>query len=355
MEKYGVIMAGGGGTRFWPLSREKTPKQLLNLTGNGLMINETIERMSDVIENGNIFIVSNKQQIELMEKSVSNAINKQHILSEPDRRNTAACIGYAAMEIIKKYGDGIMCIFPSDHYIKDKEEFSHSLELAIDEAEQNNTLVTIGIKPTFPSTGYGYIKYNKKNTEASKNVMEFVEKPNLKKAKEYIDDGEYVWNSGIFVWKASVILDNYRRFLPRVYKYLVEIGESMNTPEEYDVIQEIYPQIPDISIDYGVMERSDDVKVIIGDFGWNDIGSWDTLAVLYNVDENGNVIKGDQVNIDTSNCISYSENRLIATVGVDNLIIVETKDAILVCHKDKAQDVKKVVDQLKNSGKNGYL
>lgn len=355
MEKYGVIMAGGGGTRFWPLSREKTPKQLLNLTGNGLMINETIERMDEVIENDKIFIVSNQQQIELMEKSVSEVIKKEQILSEPARRNTAACIGYSAMEILKKHGDGIMCIFPSDHYIKDKKEFSRSLESAIDEAEKNDKLVTIGIKPTFPSTGYGYIKYNNQNHQSAKDVLEFIEKPNLKKAKEYIDNGEYVWNSGIFVWKASVILDNYRRFLPRVYKYLVEIGEAMNTPEEHKVIQEVYPQIPDISIDYGVMERSDEVKVITGDFGWNDIGSWDTLAVLYDVDDNGNVIKGNQINIDTNNCISYSEERLIATVGVENLIIVETKDAILVCHKDKAQDVKKVVDQLKLSGKNSYL
>lgn len=355
METYGVIMAGGGGTRFWPLSREKTPKQLLNLTGNGLMINETIDRMNRVIDNENIFIVSNEQQIDLMEKSVSNYIKKSHILSEPNRRNTAACIGYAAMEILKKYGDGVMCIFPSDHFIKDEKEFSASLEVAIHEAETNNKLVTIGIKPTFPSTGYGYIRYDKKNETPVKQVLEFVEKPNLKKAKEYITNNEYVWNSGIFVWKASAILDNYKRFLPRVYKHLVEIGNAMNTPEETAVIKETYPQIPNISIDYGIMERSDEVKVVIGDFGWNDIGSWDTLAVLYDVDDNGNVIKGEQINIDTNNCISYSDKRLIATVGVDNLIIVETEDAILVCNKNKAQDVKRVVDQLKDKGRNDYL
>lgn len=355
MEKYGIIMAGGGGTRFWPLSREKLPKQLLNLTGNGLMINETIERIEPVISTENIFIVTNGKQMELMESSVGLSIAKDHILSEPMARNTAACIGYAAFEILKKYGDGIMCIFPADHYIKNTDKFNEVLKEAIYEAETNDTLVTIGIKPTFSSTGYGYIRYDEQSTDTVKDVLEFIEKPNLEKAKKYLESGNYVWNSGMFVWKASTILENYKRFLPKVYNNLEIISKSMNTPSEKETIEKIYPSIPSISIDYGVMERSDDVKVLTGDFGWNDVGSWDTLGLLYDMDENGNVIKGEQINLETTNCISYSNDRLIATIGVNNLIIVETEDAILVCDKDKAQDVKKVVDMLKDSGKVNYL
>jgi mannose-1-phosphate guanylyltransferase len=355
MNVYGIIMAGGGGTRFWPLSRQKKPKQLLNLSGNGLMINETIERISNIISKENIFIVTNEKQGEKMKGSVGDMIPSDHILLEPVARNTAACIGYAAVEIIKKYGDGIMCIFPADHYIKDQEEFDRILSQAIKEAENDDKLVTIGIKPTFPSTGYGYINFEKTNENAVYNVNEFIEKPNYETAKKYMESGKYAWNSGVFIWKASVILHSFERFLPKVYHYLVSIAASIGTDNEYKIIQQLYSKIPSISIDYGVMERSDNVAVIIGDFGWSDVGSWDNLGVLYNVDEAGNVIKGEQVNINTKNCICYAENRLIATIGIENMIIVETEDAILVCRKDQAQQVKEVVENLKARGLEQYL
>lgn len=355
MKHYGVIMAGGGGTRFWPLSRQKTPKQLLNLSGNGLMINETIDRITKVIDAQNIFIVTNEQQGDKMKCSVGDRILENHILLEPSARNTTACIGYAAFEILKKYGDGIMCIFPSDHYIKDQEEFSNILRRAIEVAENSDKLVTIGIKPTFPSTGYGYINYDRGSGQEVHEVIQFVEKPNHDKAKEYVASGQYAWNSGMFIWKASTILNNIERFLPKVYQYLKKIADSMNTEAELETINQIYGNIPSISIDYGVIERSDDVVVILGDFGWNDVGSWDNLGVIYNVDENGNVIKGEQVNISTKNCICYADKRLIATIGVENLIIVETDDAILVCRKDQAQKVKDVVEQLQQRGLEKYL
>lgn len=356
MKTYGVIMAGGGGTRFWPLSRQSKPKQLLNLSGQGLMINETIDRIADVINPKDIFIVTNQDQYGMMKELVKNEVLEDHILSEPAARNTAACIGYAAFEIIQKYGDGVMCIFPSDHYIKNKEELQKILKKAIAEAETTDKLITIGIMPTFPSTGYGYINFDEDSTQDTFfDVLEFVEKPNFKLAKQYCDSKQYVWNSGMFIWKASVILDNFKRFLPKVYQNLDEISKCMSTPQESETIHRIYPLIPSISIDYGIMERSDDVKVIIGDFGWNDIGSWDTLGELYDMDQYGNVIKGDQINLNTKNCISYSDSRFIATIGVEDLIIVETQDAILVCKKDQAQDVKLVVDQIKDSGQLKYL
>ncbi|MBW8308894.1 MAG: hypothetical protein K0M45_04570 [Candidatus Paracaedibacteraceae bacterium] len=355
MQRFGVIMAGGGGTRFWPLSRQALPKQLLNLSGKDLMINETIDRITANIPKQDIFVVTNVAQVEKMKECVDGRIEDNHILAEPSARNTAACIGYAAFEIIKKYGDGIMCIFPSDHYIKNLTEFNRIIEDGIRAAEANNTLVTVGINPTFPATGYGYIRYDKNENTIAKKVIEFKEKPDFETAKSYVESGNYAWNSGMFIWKASTILQNFQRYLPEVYDYLQQIAESMNTPKEYETLSWIYPLIPSISIDYGIMEKSNEVVVISGDFGWNDVGSWDMLDALYDADDNGNVVHGEQININTTNCISYSSGKLIATVGLDNVVIVETADAILVCDKNKVQDVKLVVELLKEQGKKHYL
>lgn len=355
MQVYGVIMAGGGGTRFWPLSRREEPKQLLNLSGKDLMINETIDRIAGVADKKDIFIVTNEAQMPKMEKAVEGRVAKDHILAEPAARNTAACIGYAAMEILKKYGDGIMCVFPSDHFVKNQEEFTRILGLAVEAAEREDKLITLGITPTFPSTGYGYIRFDRSAPGVAKQVLEFKEKPDEETAKRYLASGEYSWNSGMFVWKASTILEKFKELLPEIYACLEKIGDAMNTAEEARVIAEIYPMIPSISIDYGILEKSSDVLVISAEFGWNDVGSWDNLGVLYEEDENGNVLAGNQINIDTKNCISYSGKRLIATVGVENLIIVETEDAVLVCDKSRAQDVKRIVDQLKAEGREEYL
>ena len=355
MKHYGVIMAGGGGTRFWPLSRQAMPKQMLNLSGKDRMINETIDRLDGVIEKSDMFIVTNEKQAGKMLECVDGRIAKDHILAEPSARNTAACIGYAAMEIVKKYGDGIMCIFPSDHFVKKEAAFKEILGEAIKAAEEQDKLITIGIAPTFPSTGYGYIKFDKKEDAIARKVEEFKEKPDLETAKAYVESGNYAWNSGMFVWKASTILKKFERLLPDIYECLVMIGDAMNTPEEENVIQEIYPVIPKISIDYGIMERSSDVLVLSGDFGWNDVGSWDMMKVIYDADQNGNIIVGDQVNIDTTNTISFSTGKMIATIGVDNLVVVETEDAVLVCSKDRVQDVKKVVDTLQEQGRTELL
>lgn len=355
MKVYGVVMAGGGGTRFWPMSRQTTPKQLLNLTGNDLMVNEAVNRLSKVADSDDIFIVTNKTQVSGMLKATCGRIKEDHILSEPSARNTAACIGYAAMEIVKKYGDGIMVITPSDAYIKNEEEFARVLKVAVTAAEEKDALVTVGITPTFPATGYGYIKYDKVAGASVLKVSEFKEKPDYDTAKEYVESGNYVWNSGMFVWKASTILANFERFLPAIYKDLVGIAEGFGTEAEKDVIEKIYPNIQSISIDYGIMERSEDVYVVPGEFGWNDVGSFDMLSVLHEADEEGNIKLGDVIAKDTSNSIMFSNGRLVATVGVDNIIVIETKDAVLVCDKSKAQDVKKVVDTLKELGRNELL
>lgn len=355
MKIYGVIMAGGGGTRFWPLSRQERPKQLLNLSGKEVMVNETIDRLARTANKDDIFIVTNKTQAAAMKEVTRGRIQENHILAEPSARNTAACIGYAAMEILKKYGDGIMVITPSDAFIKNVEEFTRVLSVAVKEAENSDKLVTVGITPTFPSTGYGYIKYGVEDAGDAKKVEEFKEKPDLATAKEYVASGSYAWNSGMFIWKASVILKNFERFLPEIYADIVKIGDAMQKPEEQDVINEVYPQIKSISIDYGIMEQSEDVMVVPGEFGWNDVGSFDMLKVMHEEDADGNVVVGDCITIDTTNSVVYSSKKLVTTLGLDNVVVVETADSIMVCSKDRVQDVKKIVDQLKADNRKEYL
>lgn len=355
MDVYGIIMAGGGGSRFWPLSRQATPKQLLNLTGKDLMVNETLDRMGLVIPGKNMYIVTNCTQAPAMEQAVHGRVLPGQILAEPAARNTAACIGYAAFEVLKKRGDGILCVAPSDAYIRDWPAFAGVLETAVKAAEQTNQLVTIGIQPTFPATGYGYIQYDAREQDAAHKVLQFKEKPDEATAKCYLAQGRYAWNSGMFIWKASVILEQYRRYLPQVYEPLERIANAMGTAEEHKVLREVYPTIPSISVDYGILERSSDVWMVNGDFGWNDVGSWDMLPVLHPADEQGNVTVGDCLTLDCENVIGYSSGRLVAAVGVKDLVVVETPDAVMVCDRNHAQDVKNIVEELKRQGRTELL
>ena len=348
-------MAGGGGTRFWPLSRKQLPKQFLNLTGKDLMVNLTFDRLARFVDSEDIFVVTNHIHADLTEELMNGRMKRDHILAEPVARNTSACIGYAAMEIVKKYGDGIMCILASDHYIKDEDTYVSVMQDAVKTAEETDGLVTIGIRPTFPSTGYGYIRNATLEGKTYRKVEEFVEKPDLNTAKEYLADGRYAWNSGMFVWKASTILSYFEKLLPDVYEYLCKIGDAMGTSDEQRVINEVYPVIPKISVDYGIMERADNVLMLEGDFGWNDIGSFDTLPVVLEADENGNVCHGEHILLDSKDCICYAKNKLIATIGVENLVVVETPDTVLVCPRERVQEVKKIVEQLEAEGREEYL
>ena len=358
MKKYGVIMAGGGGARFWPLSRQRRPKQLLNLTGNEVMVNEAIDRLSYTADFQDIFIVTNVKQADEMEKVTASRIRGDHILREPSGRNTAACIGYAAMEILKKYGDGVMIITPSDAYIRDTAAFTRTLSEAAKAAEDQDKLVTIGIKPVFPATGYGYIRFDKDQAGAAKTVEEFREKTDLETAKNYLASGAYVWNSGMFIWKASLILEMFKKWIPDIYEDLCRIGDAMGTELEQEIIQEVYPRIRKISIDYAIMEPAAAegyVLVVPGDFGWNDLGSWDMMHVLHDADEDGNICVGDVLTIDSRDNIIYSSGRMISLLGVDNLVVVETSDAVMVCDKNQVQKVKEIVDALEDRDRNELL
>ena len=358
MNHFGLIMAGGGGSRFWPLSRQKTPKQLLKLSGKEYMVNEAVDRMANVIGKGNIFIITSEQQAADMITVTEGRVYQRNILAEPAARNTAACIGYAAMYILKKYGDGVMIITPADHYIEDIEPLNAAFNLALRKAEEEDKLITIGLKPTFPSTGYGYIQYDPASCDNIMTALEFKEKPDKETADRYLESGRYVWNSGMFIWKASLILEKIKQYVPDIYTDLEKIAAVMDTPKEQEVLHEVYPSIRNISVDYAVMEPSaaeGNVLVIPCACGWNDVGSWDMLPVLHAPDEQGNVCVGDVVTVNTKDSVVYSSGRMVTTVDMENVVVVEMPDAVLVCRKDKAQNVKKIVDALKKAGRQDLL
>jgi len=357
MKRVAVIMAGGGGTRFWPMSRLARPKQLISLTSDKVMINETIDHYKDVVTREDTFIVTNSEQTSLMSELLYPDVDRSHILSEPIGRNTAPCILYAALVLKKLYGDALMAVLPADHHISDLKEYKRILRLAYETAETTDQMVTIGLWPGCPATGYGYIRFSEKpvggNGSEIYRLQRFVEKPELPRAQEYVKSGRYLWNSGMFIWKASVIIAAFEEHMPELYEKMNSIYESLRTPGEQAAIDALYPQLESISIDYGIMEKASDVNVIPAEFGWNDVGSWDALSEVFPTDDDGNVIRANNLSIDTENCIisSSSPDRLIATIGVNDLIIVDTGDALMICHRDRAQDVKKMVEELKKQGR----
>ncbi len=357
MQTLSVILAGGSGTRFWPLSRVTLPKQVLNISGNDAMINETIRRCDGIIPHKNTFVVTARCQEKKIRDVLIETVPRENIIIEPAARSTAPCILFAAMKLEKIFGDGVMCIFPSDQYITDNAEFSAAIGRAVELASSSDKLVTLGIKPTFASTGYGYINFDSKNEqEGAFAVSEFVEKPSYDKAVRYIKDGRYLWNSGIFIWKVSAIIQNFKRYLPRIYARLQPWYEAIGTPDENAVLEKCYPSVQKISIDYGIMERSDEVFVIPADMGWNDVGSWDALGAIFPPNEQGNIIRADKnVLIDSTDCIVYSEKQLVSAIGLNNMIVVSAGDALMVCPKKRAQEVKKIVSELVERDMTGFI
>ncbi len=355
MKVTAVIMAGGRGERFWPQSRNSRPKQFLSLTADGeTMIQKTVKRLSSLVDIEDVFIVTNKNYLGLVQEQLPD-LPADNVIAEPAARNTAPCIGLAAGIIRKKYGDdAIMLVLPSDHLIKFNAMFIDILKQAIKVAEDNKNLVTIGITPTYPETGYGYINFSNNDTEyqGAYEVVRFVEKPDIERAKQYVNSGEYLWNSGMFVWKASSILANIEKYLPDMYNGLVKISGSYGTESFDETLENVFPQLKSESIDFGVMERADDIYTIPGNFGWDDVGSWLALERINPTNEYGNMVKGDVVSINTKNSTIIGDKKLIATIGLEDVIVVDTDDAILICAKDSSQDVKKVIENLKICNRN---
>lgn len=357
---YAVIMAGGRGTRFWPRSRERKPKHLLDITGNRTIIQETVDRISPLIVPENILIVTGRKHVRALTNQLPE-IPSGNIIIEPEGKNTAPCIGLAALHIQKKAGDDIMVVLPSDHVITDSRKFRQVVKAAVETATGRDALVTIGIKPTSPQTGFGYIEQGD-IIESGKSeevfcVKSIREKPDFPQAKEFVQAGKFYWNSGMFIWKASTILKAISRFLPDLYTGLTDINETLGSPGEKAAMRRIYKTLASISIDYGVMEKADNVFVIKGDFGWSDVGSWDALWEISAKDENGNAFLGggNVISENSTGSLVYSRQKLIAIAGVKDLIIVETKDALLICPKGNSQDVKKIVETLEAKKLKKYL
>lgn len=356
MKRTALIMAGGRGERFWPRSRKNLPKQFLSLTGDGrTMIQLTIERILPIVDMQDIYIATNKDYMDLVMEQLPN-IPKENILCEPIGKNTAPCIGLGAVHISKKYEDALMMVLPSDHLIKYNSMFINSLKVACNLAEQNTNLVTIGITPDYPETGYGYIKFNpEKSVGQAFAVDRFVEKPNLEVAKEYLATEEYLWNSGMFVWKISSILTNMEKWMNKTYSGLLRIKEAIGTNDENIVLEKEFYAFDSQSIDYGIMEKAKDIYTVPGTFGWDDVGSWLAIERIRKTNEYGNVVSGNVITIDSKNSIIDGNSKLIATVGIEDLIIVDTEDATLICNKDSSKDIKKVLENLKICNRTEYL
>ncbi len=356
MKKVVLIMAGGRGERFWPRSRRNFPKQFLSLTGDGnTMIQLTVKRMLQIVKIEDIFISTNESYKDLVKSQLPNFL-EENIICEPVGKNTAPCIGLSAVYIKKKYGEALMIVLPSDHLIKYNSMFIHVLLEACNIAEEDNNLVTIGITPDYPETGYGYIKFNSSIHKGQAfAVEEFIEKPTLEVAKGYLETEEYLWNSGIFVWKVSSILSNIKQFMSGLYNGLLQIEKAIGTTEEELVRNREYRKFIPESIDYGVMEKAENIYILPGTFGWDDVGSWLAVERIQRTNEFGNIANGNIITINSKNCIIEGSERLIATVGLQNLIIVDSNDAILICEKSATADIKKILDNLRICNRDEYI
>ncbi len=355
MELYAVIMAGGVGSRFWPESREARPKQLLSIFNEKSLIQNTVDRLEGITENKNIFIITNKIQKPGIVKQLPQ-VPEENIIEEPFGKNTAACIGLASALVAEKNEDAITMVLPADHRIEDLDKFREIILSAANYAEKCNGLVTIGIKPTRPETGYGYIQTNDMvEGDSIFHVKTFAEKPNYETAKRFVEAGDFYWNSGMFIWKISAILSEMESLMPELYEGVINIRKAIGTADYNKVLQREYGQFKSISIDYGIMEHSKKVYLIKGEFDWSDVGNWEAVYQLSDKSEDDNVLSGDIYSEGLKGSIIRTKKKFTALVGVENLIVVETDDALLICDRDKAQSVKQVVDHLKMKKKNDLI
>jgi mannose-1-phosphate guanylyltransferase len=355
---YTVIMAGGVGSRFWPLSKQKYPKQFLDVLNTGKsLFQATYERFEQLCPRENIFVVANQDYDKIIRTQIP-TISSDQILLEPMTRNTAPCIAYAAYKIFQADENATMVVAPSDHLILSEIKFIDTVTKAMDFASDKDVLVTLGITPNRPDTGYGYIQKNeeKKDNEFYK-VKTFTEKPNLELAKSFVESGEFLWNAGIFVWNAKSIIKAFDMILPDVAKSFEAKEKAFYTADEQTFIKNAYTTCPTISIDYGIMEKAHNVYVLPSDFGWSDIGTWNSIFEFLQKDENNNAIRGKYVFVrNAKNCIiNVSDRKLLAVNNVQNLIIVESDDIILVADKSKEQDIRHVVNEIKSMYREKFI
>jgi len=354
MNIYAVIMAGGVGSRFWPRSKKALPKQLIKIFGDHTMIQATVNRIDDLIDRNRIYVITNELQAPEVKNQLKD-IPEENIIVEPFGRNTAAAIGLASVIIKSKDPEAVTIVLPADHIIKEEEIFRNTLHNAAKFAYEKKALVTIGIHPTRPETGYGYIQIDDKKIQDNiYKVLTFAEKPNYATALRFLESGDFLWNSGMFIWRADTILEEIRTYMPDLYEGLLEIEKHIGKNDFHDVLVKTYGQMKKISIDYGIMEKSTKVYLTKGFFTWSDVGSWEEVYQLSEKDSNGNAVTGKVYTDGVIDSYIYSPDKFTAVIGVDNLIIINQDDTLLVCRRDKAQDVKNIVEYLKMNKMDEY-
>lgn len=343
---YALILAGGKGTRLYPLSRANKPKQFLKLINNKSFLVNTVERISPLISKENIFVVTNKDYESQIREELAD-IKKDNIFTEPENKETATCIGLSAVKLLKKDKDAVMVVLPSDHHIEGEKDYREIIEQAVEIANRRRGIVTLGIEPTRPETGYGYIEMGQRvsGDRPSYKVARFTEKPNFEVAKDFLLKGTYLWNSGMFVFRADVILREIEKYIPKVYKSLMEIYKAVGEEDEEKVIKEQYSQIDGISIDFGVMQKTRKAYVIKSDFIWDDIGSFNALSRYLEQLTTNSVTKNVYLQ-DCENCSIFGEDNLIIGFGVKDLVVVDAGDVILVMDKNKDQEIKHLLNDI---------
>jgi len=354
MDKFAIILAGGVGYNFWPRSREKRPKQLLKFFNNKSLLQLTVERIKNLFPPENIYIVANRVQ-KMAIKDQLPEIPSLNILDEPFGKKTAASIALATAAIRKKNENAITVVLPSDHIINDIENYQESLVTAIAHAEKNYSLVTIGIPPAFPAIDYGYIQFDEAEIHNIHNVLTFAEKPTEGTANRFVESGDFLWNSGIFIWQTDVILSEMKKFMPDLYHAYEEILRAIGEPEFDSILTAVYSKLKGISIDYGIMEHSDDVSVVEGRFDWKDIDKLEDLLFFSHSDANDNFTEGDIYLDNVKNSYIYSPSKFAAILGLSNIVVVETNDALLVCDRDNVDHVLYIIDNLRLHDKKHLL
>lgn len=349
---HAVIMAGGQGTRLWPQSRYNNPKQLWEIFHGKSMLQNTVERLAPLIPPQRTLIITGEHLAEQICTQLPQVPSK-NVIVEPMGRSTAPCVGLTALYIDDP--DAYMAVLPSDHVIQQPDEFRRLLKIAVDVASEEEHLVTFGIRPTGPETGFGYIQRGEYVRDEVYTVREFTEKPDAPTARQFVDSGEYYWNSGMFVWKVSTLMTMIERYLPNLYQGLMTIKSALGTPDEPRVIEDVFEKIESVSIDYGIMEKAGTTYVVPGDFGWNDVGSWAAMPEVWETDQEGNTFQGTIMALDSHDTIAYNSDGLTALIGVENLIVVKAGNAVLVCAKDQAQRVRNMVAKLCENEMEEYL
>ncbi len=347
---YAVIMAGGIGSRFWPRSRKAHPKQFLDVFGDATLIQNTVSRIRDLVPPERILVVTNADYVDLVREQLP-GVPEENILAEPIGRNTAPCIQYAALKIHAQDPDATMIVLPADHLIRNVGKFHDVLQTALEKAQEPGALVTIGITPTHPETGYGYVQFegsldDQDDAPQAHRVKTFAEKPDLATAERFVDSGDFLWNSGMFIWRADTILDQLERHVPQVCSAFQVLKDALGSPGEDAAVERAYKNSPHISIDYGVMERADRVFVVPASFGWSDIGDWRAVYENASKDNHGNAVQGNVILHDASRCLVHAGDRLVVVVGIHDAVVVDTPDAMLVGHRESMQRVKNVVEYL---------